>query len=192
MPKRGRLIALEGGGSPAMELASKQLLRSLKKTERNTGLSSWDGSGLFYDMAQAEKTVNGASPRVLMLLYASDLVFRLRWQIEPALEAGQTVVACCYVESAIAFGRSVGIPRPWLRDLFAFAPKPDKVYRAPEESLAFNRRGQPATSFLEYCFVQLRRSSGWWQTEDVRKLYFDQLRRLEARGGCELWLKSSS
>ena len=191
MTKRGRLIALEGGGSPAMELTSKQLLRSLKKTDRNTGLSAWDASGLFYDMQQGDQTLGGASPRVLMLLYASDLAFRLRWQIEPALESGQTVVASCYVESAVSFGRAVGIPRPWLRELFAFAPKPDKVYRAPEEGLAFNRRGLPASSFLEFCFVQLRRSSGWWQTEDIRKLYFDQLRRLETRGGCELWLKQS-
>ena len=191
MNKRGRLIAVEGGGSPAMELAAKQLLRGLKKTDRNTGLSAWDASGVFYDMLQSDRELPGATPQVLMLLYASDLAFRLRWQIEPALDAGQTVVACCYVETALAFGKAVGISRPWLTSLLDFCPRPDKIYRAPEEGLAFNRRGQPQTSFLENCFLHLRRSSGWWQTEDIRKLYFDQLRRLEQQGKCELLLKQS-
>ena len=99
MPKRGKLIAIEGGGSPAMELASKQLLRVLKKTDRNTGVSAWDASGVFYDLLQGDRMLPGASPQVLMMLYASDLAFRLRWQIEPALESGQTVVANCYVET---------------------------------------------------------------------------------------------
>ena len=140
MPKRGKLIAIEGGGSPAMELASKQLLRVLKKTDRNTGVSAWDASGVFYDLLQGDRMLPGASPQVLMMLYASDLAFRLRWQIEPALESGQTVVANCYVETAMSFGRATGLSRPWLANLFDFCPRPGKVYRAPEESLAFNRR----------------------------------------------------
>jgi thymidylate kinase len=39
------------------------------------------------------------SPRTLILLYAADLHFRLRWQILPALDEGQTVVAAPYVET---------------------------------------------------------------------------------------------
>ena len=191
MPKRGKLIAIEGGGSPAMELASKQLLRVLKKTDRNTGVSAWDASGVFYDLLQGDRMLPGASPQVLMMLYASDLAFRLRWQIEPALESGQTVVANCYVETAMSFGRATGLSRPWLANLFDFCPRPGKVYRAPEESLAFNRRGQPANSFLEACFLQLRRSSGLWQTDEIRKTFFDHLRQMETRGKCELLIKRS-
>ena len=40
----------------------------------------------------------------LLLLYAADLAFRLRWEIRPALAEGYTVVAAPYVETAVAFG----------------------------------------------------------------------------------------
>src|SRR5207244_10239312 len=61
----------------------------------------------------------------LLLLYAADLAFRLRWQIRPALAEGRTVVAVPYVATAIAVGRAVSLPATWLAGLFAFAPRPD-------------------------------------------------------------------
>ena len=38
-----------------------------------------------------------APPQTLVLLYASDLLFRLRWEIRPALAEGRTVVVAPYV-----------------------------------------------------------------------------------------------
>src|SRR5262249_56536296 len=64
------------------------------------------------------------SPRTLLLLYAADLAFRLRWQIRPALLEGRTVVAAPYVATAIAFGRAAGLSSVWLTNLFRFAPRP--------------------------------------------------------------------
>ena len=52
-----------------------------------------------------------ASPRTLLLLYAADLAFRLRWEIRPALDAGQTVIAAPYLDTAFAFGRACGLSR---------------------------------------------------------------------------------
>jgi hypothetical protein len=87
------------------------------------GISRWDASGVFQDLAVADETAGAASARTLLLLYAADLAFRLRWQIRPALAEGRTVVAAPYVDTAVAFGRAAGLTPAWLTNLFRFAPR---------------------------------------------------------------------
>ena len=58
----------------------------------------------------ADAAAGAPSARTLLLLYAADLAFRLRWEIRPALAAGRTVVAAPYVDTAVAFGRAAGVP----------------------------------------------------------------------------------
>src|SRR4029079_13511396 len=91
---------------------------------RRGGVSRWDASGLFDQLVVAEHAAGMQSARTLLLLYASDLAFRLRWEIEPALERGQVVAAVPYVDTAIAFGRAAGLSAGWLTNLFQFAPAP--------------------------------------------------------------------
>ena len=90
------------------------------------GISRWDASGIFQDLAVAEDEAGAPSARTLLLLYAADLAFRLRWEIRPALAEGRTVVAAPYVDTAIAFGRAAGLPADWLANLFRFAPRPSE------------------------------------------------------------------
>jgi hypothetical protein len=71
----------------------------------------------------AEKDAGAPSPRTVLLLYAADLAFRLRWQVRPALAEGRTVVVAPYVDTAIAFGRAAGLRANWLKNLFRFAPR---------------------------------------------------------------------
>ena len=169
-----------------MAAAAKRLARTMRTPGTDCGVSAWDASGIFYDLLQGDRSLPGASPRTLLLLYAADLAFRLRWQIRPTIEAGATVVAAPYVESAIAFGRATGLPKVWIRELLRFAPAPDVCYRVAEDRIPFNKRGKPTESFLEFCFLQLRKGSGAWVTEEVRKTFFAQLKTLEARGRCQL------
>src|SRR5204863_9905996 len=93
------------------------------------GISEWDASGLFEDMAVAPEEAGEPSARSLLLLYAADLAFRIRWEIRPALEEGRVVIAAPYVDTAIAFGRAAGLAGGWLRNLFRFAPRPDEAIR---------------------------------------------------------------
>jgi hypothetical protein len=88
------------------------------------GISRWDASGVFQELAVADETAGAPSARTLLLLYAADLAFRLRWQIRPALSEGRTVVAAPYVDTALAFGRAAGLEPAWLNNLFKFAPRP--------------------------------------------------------------------
>ena len=119
--RRGRLIALDGVDGAALRAAAKATAAGENQHAR-AGVSHWDASGIFEELSASESGV--VTPRVLLLLYAADLAFRLRWEIAPAVEQGRTVVAAPYVQTAIAFGRAVGLPSAWLANLFRFAPQP--------------------------------------------------------------------
>ena len=104
-------------------MQAAQRLASAGRGDR-AGISRWDASGIFGDLVAAEQDVDKPSARTLLLLYAADLAFRLRWEIRPALAAGQRVIAAPYVDTAIALGRAAGIDERWLRNTFDFAPVP--------------------------------------------------------------------
>ena len=139
--KRGRLIALEGVDGAAIRAAARDAQTA---TRAQGGVSHWDASGVFHELSAAD---GYASPRTLLLLYAADLAFRLRWEIGPALEEGRTVVAAPYVHTATAFGRAVGLPAAWLSNLFAFAPRATET-RVIAASRQKAKAGRGADGFL--------------------------------------------
>jgi hypothetical protein len=115
----GALVALDGVDGAALLGAARAALA----TRPRGGISRWDASGVFQDLAVADRSAGAPSARTLLLLYAADLAFRLRWQIRPALAEGRTVIAAPYVDTAMAFGRVAGLPATWLSNLFRFAPR---------------------------------------------------------------------
>jgi hypothetical protein len=119
---KAELITVDGVEAAAL-LAEA---RSALGTGSRGGISRWDASGVFQELAVADEAAGTPSARTLLLLYAADLAFRLRWQIRPALAEGRTVVAAPYVDTAVAFGRAAGIERAWLVNLFRFAPRARK------------------------------------------------------------------
>lgn len=121
---KGRLVAVEGVSHRAIATAARKQLALSPRRERG-GISWWDASGVFEELAVGDAEAGTASARTLLLLYAADLAFRLRWEIRPMLAEGRLVVAAPYVETAVAFGRAAGIPAAWVRDLFQFAPAAD-------------------------------------------------------------------
>ncbi len=117
---KSELIAVDGIDPTAILAEARAALG----TPSRGGLSRWDASGVFQELAVAGKLAGSPSARTLLLLYAADLAFRLRWQIRPALAEGRTVIAAPYVDTALAFGRAAGLERAWLANLFRFAPRP--------------------------------------------------------------------
>lgn len=115
---RGRLVAIDGVDLSAVRAAARDAIRQVGP--QHGGVSHWDASGVFHELALVDGT---ASPRALLLLYAADLAFRVRWEIAPALAEGRIVVAAPYVATARAFGRAVGLPMSWLANLLQFAPR---------------------------------------------------------------------
>ena len=192
VPVRGKLIALEGSGGRSMAVAARQLERKFRTPQTSAGTSDWDSSAIFLQIAQAGHGMDAAPVRTLILLYAADLAFRLRWQIRPVLDEGNHVIAAPYVETVIGFGRAAGLSHAWLRRLFAFAPAPDACYRVPESTIPISRQGKPSDSFLEFCLSQLRNGPAQWDVEEIRRGFVHHLDRIEARGKCTLATASTS
>ena len=119
---KAELITVDGVEAAAVLAGARAALGSGSRG----GISRWDASGVFQELAVADEAAGTPSARTLLLLYAADLAFRLRWQIRPALAEGRTVVAAPYVDTAMAFGRAAGIDRAWLVNLFRFAPRARK------------------------------------------------------------------
>jgi hypothetical protein len=182
---RGRLIALEGAHGPDLAQACRRLAQNLARPSQPRGVSLFDASGIFFELRKGDKSIPQPSPRTLVLLYAADLVFRLRWEIRPALEEGYLVVAAPYVESAIAFGKAAGLPRRWLVDLFDFAPQPAACYRLKEKNEIGGWKFKRSDGYLEFCCKTLLKSLPIWQPLEIRSKFLGYLGALERRGGCE-------
>jgi len=141
----GKLIAIDGVNGAAVKVAANHEIAAVKRGQRG-GVSKWDASGVFDDLVVAGEEAGEPSARTLVLLYAADLAFRLRWEIRPALAEGRVVAAAPYVATAIAFGRAAGLPGGWLKNLFSFAARPDEaryVDAAPP-------RGGGLAGFIEF------------------------------------------
>ena len=148
--RRAALIAVDGvNGAAVMSIGRRVLAKHGGR--RRGGVSPWDASGLFEQLVVAEKEAGSASARTLLLLYAADLAFRLRWQIEPALAAGKVVVAAPYVDTAIAFGRAAGLRGGWLTNLFQFALKPGERHYTDQTA----PRSKAQRGFVEFACAQV-------------------------------------
>ena len=182
--KKGRLIALEGTRGSDLEAAAHRVLRRVTDGKEQGGVSRWDASNTFYEMRLRKPKSLRPSPRTLLLLYAYDLSFRLRWEIRPALEEGLSVVAAPYLETAMAFGEATGVPRRWMTEMFSFAPKPTACFRLKEKKKG---GGNPKASegFIEFCLAMLSAISPSWDPKELRQGCLKYLEDLDKRQGCQ-------
>jgi len=145
LPATGELLSVDViDGRDALAAAKKILGR--KSAEH--GMSTWDASGIFFEMNHSE-VGDKPSARTLLLLYAADLFFRLRWEIIPALQEGKRVVAVPYIETGFALGTAVGLPNKWLSDVFRFAPLASQSFRV--NGAASPKLGTATSGFVEFC-----------------------------------------
>jgi len=180
----GRLVAVEGTRGKDVARAAARVWARVKNHSAGGGVSRWDGSGLFYELRLAKHKELTPSPRMLLLLYASDLAFRLRWQIRPALEQGHVVVAAPYVESAIAFGEAAGLPRKWLVELFRFAPAPDACVHIKEKKESAGWKDRWQDGFAEFSSVILKSTWSDWDERAARAAAITVLAGLADKKGC--------
>ncbi|MGD0774190.1 MAG: hypothetical protein ABSC05_15340 [Candidatus Solibacter sp.] len=177
---RGRLVALDGTNGVLLRSEAERLAR-LCCGASDPAWSLWDASNTFYELRMVKARNLTPTPRALMLLYASDLLFRLRWEIEPTLQEGRTVVAAPYVESAMAFGVAAGLPKEWIEELFRFAPKPAASFRLKEKKKNKEKRknsdGEPG--FVEFFCANLAKHYPGWEIADVRGEMSKYLKSLE-------------
>ncbi len=180
----GRLIAVDGTRGPDLRRAVTALRGRVGSRKLEAGVSWWDASGLFFEMGLGKRKHRTASPRTLLLLYAADLAFRLRWEIRPALEAGQTVIAAPYLDTAFAFGRACKLRRTWMTSLFGFAPKPDACYHVQERKKSAGWKGRGRDGFAEFSSAVLAGTAPSFEPADVRRAMVATLDAARRRGGC--------
>jgi thymidylate kinase len=178
----GRLVSLDGTNGVMLRSEAERLAR-LCCGAADPAWSLWDASSTFYELRMVKAKNLTPTPRVLMLLYASDLLFRLRWEIEPAVKEGRTVVAAPYVESAMAFGVAAGLPKHWIEELFRFAPKPAASFRLKEKKKGKEKKkdGDGEPGFVEFFCASLARHYPGWETAEVRREMLKYLKGLEER-----------
>ena len=169
------LVAVDGVAGPAITAAARAALRSIDRAARS-GVSHWDASGLFEELAVADATAGHPSVRTLLLLYAADLAFRLRWEIRPALAEGRSVVAAPYVDTAIAFGRAAGLGAAWLSNLFRFAPRPT-ARRVVDLAV---RSGRNSGGFVEFGCEHVTAANGITRADLMDRMA--EYLRAKARG----------
>jgi len=140
---RAALTSVDGVSAGALMQAATRLASA--GGGARAGISRWDASGIFGDLGAQGAAVERPSARTLLLLYAADLAFRLRWEIRPALAEGRKVIAAPYVDTAIALGRAAGIEETWLRSIFDFAPLPTERHYV--DATNATRRGTGVIEF---------------------------------------------
>src|SRR4026208_607986 len=91
------LIAVEGTDARAGRAGSP----GARGAPARGGGGHWAASGVFQDLAVADDGAGAPSPRTLLLLYAADLAFRLRWEIKAAMAGGQTGGAAAGGQSGV-------------------------------------------------------------------------------------------
>ena len=181
---KGRLIAVEGTRGHDLRDAAAELWQRFEAREVHGGVSGWDASGIFSDLRVEKRKHLSLSPRTLVLLYAADLVFRLRWQIRPALDQGQVIIAAPYVDTAVAFGVAEGLSRSWLTKLFAFAPPPAACYRIKERGKALRSKGKPLDGFVEFCAAILADDVAAAGSVEFRREMLAYLEELDGKNRC--------
>lgn len=181
---RGQLIALDGTSGSFL---GEECQRLAKLLGAEAAWSSFDASNTFHELGMAKSKTLTPTPRVLLLLYVSDLLFRLRWEIEPTLQEGRTVVAAPYVQTGIAFGVASGLSKDWLEQLFSFAPQAAASFRLKEKKKDKDKKGDwkkgdlDVAGFLEFCTTTLTKNYPGWDADDVRAGMIDFLKDLEDR-----------
>jgi dTMP kinase len=124
----GWLIVLEGtdgaGRTTHIDLLRQELERA-GYAVAETGLTRSDLASRGIRRAKQGNTL-GAN--AFNLFYATDFADRLQHQILPALRAGFVMLTDRYIYSLIARAIVRGADPDWIRQVYAFAPKPDAVF----------------------------------------------------------------
>ncbi len=124
----GKLIVVEGtdgvGRSTQISLL-KEWLEQQGRAVLDTGLSR---SGLAGKGIKRAKQGHTLGRITLSLFYASDFADRLENQIVPALRAGFVVLTDRYIYSLMARAMVRGLAPDWVRNVHAFALKPDAIF----------------------------------------------------------------
>lgn len=135
-PYPGRLIVFEGLDGSGKSTQAQLLRKWLSFRGYRVFFTEWNSSDLVSDTIRRGKKRNLLTPTTFSLLHATDFADRYERHILPPLQAGYLVVCDRYVYTAFTRDVARGCDGGWVRNLYSFAARPDKVYyfRVPVET----------------------------------------------------------
>ena len=123
----GRLIVIEGTDGVGRSTQINLLKPWLEQEGRAVLVTGVSRSTLAGKAIKRAKEGNTLGRITLTLFYATDFADRLENEIVPALRAGFVVLTDRYIYSLMARALVRGMDPAWVRNLYAFALKPDAV-----------------------------------------------------------------
>ncbi len=124
---RGKLIVVEGPDGVGRSTQIAELRRWLEgrgSAVIETGFTRSELAGKGIKQAKQGHTLGSIT---LFLYYATDFADIVEGQIIPGLRSGYIILADRYIYSAIARAVVRGADPQWIREVYGFAPIPDKV-----------------------------------------------------------------
>jgi dTMP kinase len=129
----GRLIVFEGLDGSGKSTQARLLVKWLGSQGYRVFSTEWNSSDMVSEVIRRGKKKNLLTPTTFSLLHAVDFADRFERQIAPPLRAGYIVVCDRYAYTAFVRDAGRGCDPDWVRNLYSFAPVPDKVlyFRVP-------------------------------------------------------------
>jgi len=125
---RGKLIVIEGTDGVGRSTEINLLKPWLEQEGHAVLVTGVSRSTLAGKAIKRAKEGNTLGRTTLTLFYATDFAHRLENEIMPALRAGFVVLTDRYIYSLMARALVRGMNPAWVRNLYAFALKPDAVF----------------------------------------------------------------
>ncbi|MBN2328769.1 MAG: dTMP kinase [Candidatus Omnitrophica bacterium] len=125
---KGKLIAVEGIDGSGKSTQIYLVKRWLELAGLKVFFTEWNSSLLVKKATKKAKKRNLLTPTTFSLIHCTDFTDRYERQILPLLEAGFIVLCDRYIYTAFARDATRGCDRRWLRNLYAFAVKPDITF----------------------------------------------------------------
>lgn len=132
---RGKLIAVEGLDGSGKSTQLYLVKRWLESEGVKVFFTEWNSSVIVKKATSKGKKRFLLTPTTFSLIHATDLADRFERQVLPLLQAGYVVLCDRYVFTAYARDVVRGCSPAWVRNLYAFAVRPDITFyfRVPLE-----------------------------------------------------------
>ncbi|MCI4350113.1 MAG: dTMP kinase [Thermoplasmata archaeon] len=127
LARPGRLLVFEGLDGSGKSTQARLLVKWLQARGYRVFFTEWNSSELVSATIRRGKKKGLLTPTTFSLLHATDFADRFERHIQPPLRAGYIVVCDRYIYTAFARDAARGCDPEWVRNLYNFAPAPDKT-----------------------------------------------------------------
>jgi len=124
----GRLLVFEGLDGSGKSTQAALLGKWLQSQGYRVFFTEWNSSELVAGVIRRGKKKGLLTPTTFSLLHATDFADRFERKILPPLRAGYLVVCDRYAYTAFVRDAARGCDPAWVRTIYSFAPRPDRVF----------------------------------------------------------------